>query len=83
MKARSNGEKHLMVTLDHKKVKRKGVSNGENLLEAPKDERLDNLPEHYKEKSVILIEPSIPVNVGIEQTPRLVHLPTSLSERES
>lgn len=36
-----------MTTLDQGKVKRKGVSNGENLLETPEDGRFDTIPEYY------------------------------------
>lgn len=45
-----------MAILDQGKVKRKDVSNGENLLEVPKDERFDTLLEYYQERSPILIE---------------------------
>ena len=38
---RSNGENHIVVVLDPKKVKTKDVSKGENLSEAPKDEIFD------------------------------------------
>lgn len=61
---RSNGENHAMAVLDHGKVKRKGISNGENLSKAPKDERLDTLPKHYKKISPILIKPIEARNIG-------------------
>lgn len=40
----SNGENQKMIVLDHEKEKRKSVSDGENLLKALKDEKLDTLP---------------------------------------
>lgn len=45
----STAENQSMAALDHKKVKIKDASDGENLFKAPKDWRLDTLPEHYQE----------------------------------
>jgi hypothetical protein len=36
-----------MAVLDHEKVKRKRISNGEKLFEALKDERFDTPLENY------------------------------------
>lgn len=46
-----------MVVIDHSKRKIKSESDGENLYNAPKNERFDTLPKHYQEQSFVLIEP--------------------------
>lgn len=79
---RSNAENHLLATLDQEKVKTKEISNGENLLEASGDGRFDTLPEHYQERSSILIEPTEAVNIGTTEQPKILHPTTSLSEVE-
>lgn len=71
-----------MAILDHKKVKTKDISNGENLLEAPNDERLDTLPKHYQERSPFLIEPTQSINIDTEATTKTIHLEKSLTEQE-
>ena len=53
---RYDGENHIVVVLELKKVKTKDVSKGENLCEAPKDEIFDALPSHFQERSSVLIE---------------------------
>lgn len=58
------------------------MSNGENLSEVLKDERLDTLPEHYQERSPILIEPIEARNIGTEETTKTIHLVASLTEQE-
>jgi len=54
--------------LDHENSKKmKNVSNGENLSEPLKDERLDTLPNlTHQDRSTILIEPTELVSIGIE-----------------
>lgn len=79
---RSNGENHLMVVLDHKIVKRKDISNNENLSEVLVDERLDTLPEHYQERSPILIEPTQSINIGTTEIAKTLHLAASLIDQE-
>lgn len=71
-----------MLVLHHEKVKRKGVSNGKNLLEEPKDERHDTLPKHYQERSSIFIEPIEANKIGTKETTKIIHLATSLTEQE-
>lgn len=71
-----------MELLDHKKVKRKNVSNNENLFEALTDERLDTLPEHYQERSPILIEPTQSINIDTIETTKTLHLAASLTDQE-
>ncbi|MGI4370209.1 hypothetical protein ACR2V4_26810, partial [Klebsiella pneumoniae] len=44
LKHGSSSENHTVALFDSTKVKRKSVSNGENLSEAPEDERFDILP---------------------------------------
>ena len=67
---------------NQKKVKRKDVSKGENLSEAPKDEVLDSLPSYFQDRSSVLIEPTQAVNLGTNEAPQMVHLAQSLSSQE-
>ena len=60
----SDGENHIVAVSEPKKVKRKDVSDGENLSEAPEDEILDALLSHFQERSSVLIEPTQPINLG-------------------
>ena len=60
----SNGENHIVVVLEPKKVKPKDVSKGENLFEAPEDGILDMLTSHFQEQSSVLIELTQPVILG-------------------
>lgn len=53
-----------------------------NLTMAPIDGVIDTLPEHSKERSSILIEPTKKVNISIEQEPRVIYLAQSLSIEE-
>lgn len=71
-----------MAVLDHKKVKIKDVSDGENLFEAPEDERLYTLPEHYQERSPILIELTQSINIDTEAATQIIHLAESPTEQE-
>lgn len=71
-----------MVVLEPKKVKKKDVSKGENLSEAPMDEIFDALPSHFQERSLVLIEPTLPINLGTEERPHMIHLAQSLSPKE-
>lgn len=58
-----------MAVLDLEREKENDVSKGENLTEAPKDERSDTLPNYlYREELAILIEPTVPINIGIEES---------------
>lgn len=72
-----------MAALDHKKVKIKDASDGENLFKAPNDGRLDTLLEHFHEQSPILIEPTQSINIGITEAVKNIHLAESLTEEES
>lgn len=56
-----------MAILEPKKVKIKDVSDGENLPEAPEGEMLDILPNHFQERSSVLIEPAWPVNIRTKE----------------
>ncbi|GLJ48086.1 hypothetical protein SUGI_1015280 [Cryptomeria japonica] len=71
-----------MAALDHKKVKIKEASEGENLFKAPKDGRLDTLLEHFHERSPILIEPTQSINIGTTEAVKNIHLAESLTEEE-
>ena len=71
---RSNGENHIVVVSKPKKVKIKDVSKGENLSEALVDEIFDALPSHFQERSLVLIEPTQPINLGTKEHPHMIHL---------
>ena len=79
---RSSGENHHVPVLEPKKVKISDASKGENPIVAPKEERLDTLPEHEEERSPILIEPTEKVNIGIELDLKFIHLAASLTPLE-
>lgn len=78
----SYGENHTVALSDPKKVKRKDVSEGENLSEAPKDGRLDILPASYEENSSMLVEETIKTNIGTEEVPHNIFLAQSLTTSE-
>lgn len=79
----ANGENQSVVVLDPKIVKRKDTFDGENLSEAPNDGRIDTLPNYlYREQFSILIEPIVPLNIGIEESPHILKVATSLTELE-
>ena len=63
----SDGENHYVVVSKPKKVKRKDISKGENLFEAPKDEALDHLPSYFQDRSLVLIEPTQAINLGMDE----------------
>ena len=69
----SDGENHIMAMSEPKKLKRKDISDGQNLSEAPEDEILDALLSHFQERSLVLIEPTQPVNLGTEEEPQIIH----------
>ena len=48
----------------------------------PMDEVIDTLPEHSKESSSIVIEPTKLVDTSTEQEPRVIYLAHSLSTKE-
>ena len=80
--SKSLSENHTVALSDKKKVKRKDVSNGENLSEVPEDEGF-NLPLRaiHQEKSAVLAEKCNPVNLGIEETPHITfYVESKLSE---
>lgn len=79
------GENHIVALSDPKKVKRKDVSKGENLSEAPEapeDGRLDIFSTSDEEKSSMLVEETIKTNIGIEEIPHNIFLAQSLIEGE-
>lgn len=78
----SIAENQSMAAMDHKRVKKKDASEGENLFKATKDGRLDTLPEHYHERSPILIEPTQSINIGTTEAAKNIHLVESLTEEE-
>lgn len=43
----SDGKNHIVAVSNPQKSKNKGVSNGENLPEAPADEVLGSLPSYF------------------------------------
>ena len=65
--------------MDEEKYKIKDASFGENLLETPKEGEFDlpfrSLPP---EKSSILNEDTIPINLGIEDNPQITYIATTL-----
>jgi hypothetical protein len=61
---RSDGENHIVAVSNPQKSKNKGVSNGENLSEAPADEVLGSLPSYFQDRSLVLVEPTQPINLG-------------------
>lgn len=71
-----------MATLDQKEKEIKDVSKGENPIEALKEGSLDALPEHYEDRSPILIEPIEKIKIGSETEPKIIHLAASLSDEE-
>ncbi|GLJ55837.1 hypothetical protein SUGI_1198920 [Cryptomeria japonica] len=78
----SYDENHTVALSDPKKVKRKDISEGENLSEAPEDGRLNILPTSYEEKSSMLVEETIKTNIGTEEVPHNIFLAQSLTESE-
>ena len=70
-----------MAMWEPKKVKRKDVSKGEKLFEVPKHV-LDRLPSYFQDWSSVLIKPTQVVNLGMDETPQIVHLAQSLSPQE-
>lgn len=47
------------------------------------EEIFDTLPEHYEERSSILIYPIEKVNIGIESKSKIINLVVSLTPEES
>lgn len=80
---RPSAENHFMATLDQSGGKIKGVSDGENLLEAPENGKFDTLPAYFLERSTILIEPTKAVNIGTSKDPKVLHPIASLSDEEN
>ena len=58
-----------MAVSKPKKVKRKDVSEGENLSKVLEDEVLDCLPSYFQDRSLVLIEPTQAVNLGMDEAP--------------
>jgi len=79
---RFDGEKHIVVVSEPKKVKTKDAFEGKNLSKAPEDEIFDALSSHFQEWSSVLIELTQPINLGIEEHPHMIHLAQSLSPKE-
>lgn len=79
----SDGENHVVVVSAPKKSKNKDVSNSENLPEAPADEVLGSLPSYFQDRSLILIEPTQPINLGTKESPKVIHVAQSLSAEEN
>ena len=63
-----------MVVSEPKNSKNKDVSNGENLFHATTHEVLGSLPSYFQERSLVLIEPTQPVNLGTEEAPKIIYL---------
>jgi len=82
-KERSLGENHTVAPLDHKIVKTKDISKGENLIVAHEDGGFDlPLPSKYQEKSALLVEDSTKINLGIKQNLKTTFVAASLLEQE-
>lgn len=82
IKMRSPRKNHNVALSDYEKGKKKDVSQGENLSQAPKDGGF-NLPIiEYQEKSTILVEDSKPINVGTTKAPKVTYHATSLDPKE-
>lgn len=79
---RSDGENHLVAVSDPKREKEKDISDGENLLEVPKDGILDILLDHFQERSSVPIEPTQPINLATIEAPQVVHIAQSLTKDE-
>ena len=75
-------ENHIVAVSEPKKSKNKDVSNGENLFEAPMDEVLGGLPRYFQDRSSMLIEPKQPINLGTEESPKIIHVAQSFSTKE-
>lgn len=80
---RSLSENHTMTLSDPKIVKRKDVSEGENIYQAPKDEGF-NIPlsAMHREKSVVLEKKETLVNVGTKEAPKITFYVESLLGEE-
>ena len=49
----------------------------------PQDERNDTLPNYlYREESAILIEPTVPINIGTKESQHILKVATYLMESE-
>lgn len=82
-KKRFDSENYTVSVSQLKKVKIKEVSNGENLLKVPKDEKFDILLENFQERSIVLIESTQPINIGTVKAPQMVHIAQYLLEEEN
>ena len=71
-----------MAVSEQNKVKRKDVSEGENLFEALENEVLSCLPSYFQDRSLVIIEPTQVVNLGMDEALQMVHLAQSLSSQE-
>ena len=78
----SDGENHIVAVFEAKKSKNKDISNGENLFEAPANEVLGSLPSYFQDRSSVLIEPTQLINLGSEESPKIIHVAQSLSAEE-
>ena len=61
---RLDGENHIVAVSEPKKVKNKDISKGENLPKVPKDEIHGSFPSYFQDRSLVLIEPMQPINLG-------------------
>lgn len=77
-----DGKNHTVAIFDPKKCKNKDLSNGENLPKALIDEVLGSIPSYFQDISSILIEPTQPINLRIEESPKIIHVAQSLSTKE-
>lgn len=82
-KETSSSENSFRELLDEAKDKIKDTSLGENLLEAPEEAEIEfpfrSLPP---EKSSILNEDTIPVNLGMINNPQITYIAATLSPKE-
>lgn len=80
---KSLSENHIVALSYPKIVKINDTSKGENLSEVPKDEG-SNLPlsAMHLEKLAVLEKKATPVNVGIEEAPKITFYVESLLDEE-
>ena len=79
----SSSENSFRALLDEEKDKIKDTSSGENLLEAPEEGETDfPFKSFLPEKSSILKEDTMPVNLGMIDNPQITYTATTLSPEE-
>ena len=70
------------MVFEPQQSKSKDVYKGENLFEAPKDEVLGSFPSYFQDRSLVFIEATQPINLGTNESPKIIHVDQSLSARK-